>query len=54
MNFLWMGLFACIISGEKMWSRGVLITRSHRGGLTGSGLSFVMGGTTLETNGKLL
>jgi predicted metal-binding membrane protein len=27
MNLLWMGLFACIIFGEKMWSKGTWIAR---------------------------
>jgi predicted metal-binding membrane protein len=27
MNLLWMGLFAIIIFGEKMWSKGIWIAR---------------------------
>ena len=37
MNIFWMGLFACIIFGEKMWSRGgIWITKS-----TGIGLAII-------------
>jgi predicted metal-binding membrane protein len=28
MNLAWMGLFAAIIFGEKIWSRGIWISRS--------------------------
>lgn len=28
MNLAWMGLFAAIIFGEKIWSRGIWIARS--------------------------
>jgi predicted metal-binding membrane protein len=28
MNLLWMGLFAGIIFGEKVWSRGILVARA--------------------------
>jgi hypothetical protein len=27
MNLLWMGLFSCIIFGEKIWSKGLLVAR---------------------------
>jgi Predicted metal-binding integral membrane protein (DUF2182) len=36
MNLLWMGLFAGIIFGEKLWSRGIWIARA-----AGIGLTFV-------------
>jgi predicted metal-binding membrane protein len=34
MNLLWMGLFAGIIFGEKMWSRGIWVARAAGIGLT--------------------
>jgi predicted metal-binding membrane protein len=33
MNLLWMGLFAGIIFGEKMWSRGIWVARAAGAGL---------------------
>ena len=33
MNILWMGLFAGIILGEKMWSRGIWVARAAGIGL---------------------
>jgi predicted metal-binding membrane protein len=38
MNLLWMGLFACIIFGEKMWSKGIWIARIAGIGLMTIGL----------------
>lgn len=38
MNLLWMGLFACIIFGEKIWSRGVWVARIAGIGLMTLGL----------------
>ena len=38
MNLLWMGLFACVIFGEKIWSRGVLVARIAGIGLMTLGL----------------
>jgi predicted metal-binding membrane protein len=38
MNLLWMGLFACIIFGEKMWSKGIWIARIAGIGLMTLGL----------------
>ena len=37
MNVLWMGLFAAIIFGEKMWLRGIWVARA-------AGLAFTAGG----------
>jgi predicted metal-binding membrane protein len=45
MNLLWMGLFAGIIFGEKMWSRGIWIARAAGIGLAIVGI-LVAGGTT--------
>ena len=38
MNLLWMGLFAGIIFGEKMWSRGIWISRAAGIGLAITGV----------------
>jgi predicted metal-binding membrane protein len=38
MNLLWMGLFACIIFGEKIWSKGIWIARIAGIGLMTLGL----------------
>lgn len=43
MNLLWMGLFAGIIFGEKIWSRGIWIARAAGAGLTVVGI-LVAGG----------
>jgi hypothetical protein len=38
MNLLWMGLFAGIIFGEKMWSRGIWVARAAGIGLAVVGI----------------
>jgi hypothetical protein len=43
MNLLWMGLFAGIIFGEKIWSRGIWIARAAGIGLAVTGLLVVAG-----------
>lgn len=43
MSLLWMGLFAGIIFGEKIWSRGIWIARAAGAGLTVVGI-LVAGG----------
>jgi predicted metal-binding membrane protein len=43
MNLLWMGLFAGIIFGEKMWSRGIWIARAAGIGLTVVGILVAAG-----------
>jgi predicted metal-binding membrane protein len=43
MNLLWMGLFAGIIFGEKMWSRGIWIARAAGVGLTVVGILVAAG-----------
>jgi predicted metal-binding membrane protein len=43
MNLLWMGLFAGIIFGEKMWSRGIWIARASGIGLTVVGILVAAG-----------
>ncbi|MDQ3884657.1 MAG: DUF2182 domain-containing protein [Thermoproteota archaeon] len=45
MNLLWMGLFAGIIFGEKMWSRGIWIARAAGIGLAIVGILVVAGMT---------
>lgn len=48
MNLLWMGLFAVIIFGEKMWSRGIWIARGFGIALIILGISSIMGLITLH------
>src|SRR5919112_1326190 len=43
MNLLWMGLFAGIIFGEKMWSRGIWVARAAGIGLTVVGILVAAG-----------
>jgi predicted metal-binding membrane protein len=43
MNLLWMGLFAGIIFGEKMWSRGIWIARAAGIGLAVVGILVAAG-----------
>lgn len=43
MNLLWMGLFAGIIFGEKIWSRGIWIARAIGIGLTVVGILVAAG-----------
>jgi len=43
MNLLWMGLFAGIIFGEKMWSRGIWIARAAGIGLAIVGILVAAG-----------
>jgi predicted metal-binding membrane protein len=43
MNLLWMGLFAGIIFGEKMWSRGIWIARAAGIGLAIAGILVAAG-----------
>lgn len=43
MNLLWMGLFAGIIFGEKIWSRGIWIARAAGIGLTVTGILVAAG-----------
>ena len=48
MNLLWMGLFAAIIFGEKMWSKGIWIARGVGIALIVLGISSSMGLITLH------
>jgi len=43
MNLLWMGLFAGIIFGEKIWSRGIWVARAAGIGLTITGILVAAG-----------
>jgi predicted metal-binding membrane protein len=43
MNLLWMGLFAGIIFGEKMWSRGIWVARATGIGLAITGVLVAVG-----------
>ena len=48
MNLLWMGLFATIILGEKMWSKGIWIARGVGIALIVLGISSSIGLITLH------
>lgn len=48
MNLLWMGLFAAIIFGEKMWSKGIWIARGVGIALIVLGISTSIGLITLS------
>lgn len=48
MNLLWMGLFATIIFGEKMWSKGIWIARGVGIALIVLGISSSIGLITLH------
>jgi predicted metal-binding membrane protein len=50
MNLLWMGLFAGIIFGEKMWSHGIWIARCAGIGLAIIGIMAMLGLITIPTN----
>jgi hypothetical protein len=43
MNLLWMGLFAGIIFGEKMWSKGIWIARIAGGAIVMVGILVIAG-----------
>jgi predicted metal-binding membrane protein len=43
MNLLWMGLFAGLIFGEKMWSRGIWVARAAGVGLAAAGILVILG-----------
>src|SRR5918994_2442531 len=43
MNLLWMGLFAGIIFGEKIWSRGIWVARAAGVGLAITGVLVAAG-----------
>ena len=43
MNLLWMGLFAGIIFGEKMWRRGIWVARAAGVGLAVVGVLIIAG-----------
>ena len=49
MNLLWMGLFAGIIFGEKVWSRGIWIARIAGIGLVIVGITTSLGLTTVSS-----
>ncbi len=51
MNLLWMGLFAAIIFGEKIWSRyGIWVARIAGTGFVITGLFTMIGIITLQNN----
>ncbi|MRN62216.1 MAG: hypothetical protein FIO03_09300 [Nitrosopumilales archaeon] len=51
MNLLWMGLFAAIIFGEKIWSRyGIWVARITGTGFVIAGLFTMVGIITLQNN----
>jgi len=43
MNLVWMGLFAGIILGEKVWSKGIWVARAAGIGLTLVGILVIAG-----------
>jgi len=43
MNLLWMGLFAGVIFGEKMWKKGIWVARAAGAGLVIVGLLVIAG-----------
>jgi hypothetical protein len=43
MHFLWMALFAGIIFGEKIWSRGIWVARTAGIGLAIAGMITALG-----------
>jgi len=43
MNLVWMGLFAAIIFGEKMWKKGIWVARCFGIALIILGLSTSLG-----------
>lgn len=43
MNLLWMGLFAAIIFGEKIWKKGIWVARAAGIGLAIAGILMLMG-----------
>src|SRR5919198_832295 len=49
MNLLWMGLFAGIIFGEKVWSRGIWVARIAGIGLVIVGITTSFGLTTVSS-----
>jgi predicted metal-binding membrane protein len=50
MNLLWMGLFACIIFGEKLWSHGIWIARVAGIGLIIMGITASFGLITIPSD----
>jgi predicted metal-binding membrane protein len=48
MNLLWMGLFAGIIFGEKVWSKGILVARVAGTGFVMVGLLTIFGLITIN------
>lgn len=53
MNLLWMGLFAAIIFGEKMWSKGIWIARGVGISIIVLGISNSMGLITLDDSSMM-
>ena len=49
MDILWMGLFAGIIFGEKMWSRGIWVARAAGVGLAVAGAMALLGFIDVST-----
>lgn len=51
MDILWMGLFAGIIFGEKMWSKGIWVARAAGVGLAVAGAMAMLGFIDVSTGG---
>jgi len=53
MDILWMALFAGIIFGEKLWSRGIWISRAAGIGLTIAGVMAILGVVDVGQNAMM-
>jgi predicted metal-binding membrane protein len=54
MDVLWMALFAGIIFGEKMWSRGIWVARAAGVGLVAAGVAMALGVVDLSSHGAMM
>lgn len=54
MDILWMALFACVIFGEKMWSRGIWVARAAGVGLAVAGVMTALGIIDVSGHGALM
>ncbi|HXV46600.1 MAG TPA: DUF2182 domain-containing protein, partial [Nitrososphaera sp.] len=54
MDILWMALFAGIIFGEKMWSRGIWVSRAAGIGLVIAGAFAMLGIVDVSVHGNMI
>jgi predicted metal-binding membrane protein len=54
MDILWMALFAGIIFGEKMWSRGIWVSRAAGIGLVIAGALAMLGIVDVSVHGNMI